>query len=265
MKIYQVDAFTDQPFHGNPAAVCILDGPRDDTWMQAVAQEMNLSETAFLFPDDGGYRLRWFTSRMEVELCGHATLASAHILWETGALPRTNEARFHTASGLLVVRQLPDEWMELDFPTIPGAEVRDVPPILIEALHVHPVHVCETNVRYVVELASEEAVRQLQPNMTLLAQLQLPKRGVVVTSRATSTPFDFVSRYFAPVAGTPEDPVTGSAHCTLGPYWSTRLSKTTLIAYQASKRGGVLKLRCVGDRVFIAGQAVTVMEGDLRG
>ncbi len=262
MNLFQVDAFTDQPFGGNPAAVCLLDHPRDEHWMQALAQEMNLSETAFLLPEDGDYRLRWFTPRMEVELCGHATLASAHVLWETGVLGVGQEARFQTASGLLTVRQL-DAWMELDFPIVQESEVVDVPPILLDALGVQPRYVGATNVRYLVELVSETEVRGLRPNIALLAQLQHPKRGVIVTSRASSPPFDFVSRYFAPVAGVPEDPVTGSAHCTLAPYWSTRLGKAALLAYQASARGGVLKVRCDKDRVFIAGQAVTIFRGEL--
>lgn len=264
MNIFHVDAFTDQPFHGNPAVVCFLDRPCDERWMQAVAQEMNLSETAFLVPEGDGYRLRWFTTRMEVELCGHATLASAHVLWETGVLAQEQDAKFQTASGLLTVRKLADGWMELDFPLVPESEVADVPPMLLEALGTQPVYVGETRVRYFVELASEGDVRALQPNVALLAQLQSPKRGVVVTSRAESPHYDFVSRYFAPAAGTPEDPVTGSAHCTLAPYWSARLGKTAFVAHQASSRGGVLKVRCAGDRVCIAGQAVTIFRGELR-
>lgn len=263
MNLFQIDAFTDRPFGGNPAAVCLLDRPREAEWMQAVAQEMNLSETAFLLPADGGYQLRWFTPRMEVELCGHATLAGAHVLWETGVLPPDREARFHTASGLLTVRQLGDSWMELDFPSVPESEVVEVPQLLLEALGTHPRYVGETSVRYLVELASEKEVRELRPNMTLLAQLQPPKRGVIITSRAESADFDFVSRYFAPAAGVPEDPVTGSAHCTLAPYWSTRVGKPALTAFQASTRSGVLKVRCAGDRVLIAGQAVTVFRGNL--
>jgi PhzF family phenazine biosynthesis protein len=263
MNLFQVDAFTNRPFGGNPAAVCLLDAPRDERWMQALAQEMNLSETAFLVPDGDDYSLRWFTPRMEVELCGHATLASAHVLWETGALELEQQARFQTASGLLTVRRLVDDWMELDFPLVQESEIVDVPPILLEALGVQPLYVGATDVRYLVELASEEDVRGLRPNMALLTQLQLPKRGVIVTSRAEASPFDFVSRYFAPIAGVPEDPVTGSAHCTLAPYWSTQLGKTTFLAYQASARGGVLKVRCENNRVFIGGQAVTVFRGEL--
>lgn len=261
MNLFQVDAFTDRPFRGNPAAVCLLDRPGEESWMQAVAQEMNVSETAFLVPSEGDYHLRWFTPRVEVELCGHATLASAHILWETGALAPGQQARFHTKSGLLTVRKLGD-WLELDFPIERESEVIYIPPALLEGLGVQPCYVGAVRHRYLVELASEAEVRGLHPHFALLAQL--PKRAVCVTSRAESDAFDFVSRNFAPSAGIPEDPVTGSAHCTLTPYWSTRLGKTAMIAYQASARGGVLKVRCAGDRVLIAGQAVTIFLGELQ-
>ncbi len=190
LRVVHVDAFTDTPFRGNPAAVCVLPAPRDERWMQDVAREMNLSETAFLHGAPDGWSLRWFTPTVEVALCGHATLASAHVLWEDSDLPRDRQARFHAALA------------------------------------------------------------------------KLPVRGVIVTSRA-SDPYDFASRFFAPGSGIAEDPVTGSSHCALGPFWSARLGKSELLAYQASARGGVVRVRVVGDRVKLGGQAVTVLRADL--
>jgi len=259
LRIVQVDAFTDRRFGGNPAAVCVLPEPRDAAWMQAVAREMNLSETAFLRPDGDCYRLRWFTPAVEVDLCGHATLASAHVLWEDGHLAGDAPATFHTRSGLLgAVRR--GAWIELDFPaTPPTAAV--APPGLVDALGVKPRYVGKTRFDYLVELDGEESVRALEPDLTALARVEA--RGVMVTSRASSDGFDFVSRFFAPRSGVPEDPVTGSAHCALGPYWSERLKKKELLAYQASARGGVLRVRPAGDRVILGGQAVTVLRAEL--
>ena len=239
--------------------MCVLPEPRDAAWMQAVAREMNLSETAFLRPDGDCYRLRWFTPAVEVDLCGHATLASAHVLWEDGHLAGDAPATFHTRSGLLgAVRR--GEWIELDFPaTPPTAAV--APPGLVDALGVKPRYVGKTRFDYLVELDGEESVRALEPDLTALARVEA--RGVMVTSRASSDGFDFVSRFFAPRSGVPEDPVTGSAHCALGPYWSERLKKKELLAYQASARGGVLRVRPAGDRVILGGQAVTVLRAEL--
>jgi PhzF family phenazine biosynthesis protein len=261
LRIVQVDAFTDTPFTGNPAAVCVLPAPREAQWMQQVAREMNLSETAFLCRRPDGFDLRWFTPAVEVALCGHATLASAHVLWEDGHLPADIPARFHTRSGLLTATRQ-DAWIRLDFPALPP-EPAVAPEALVQALHVTPRYVGNNRSFYLVEVATEEIVRTLQPDFTLLQTL--PGRGVIVTSQATSAGFDFVSRYFAPGAGINEDPVTGSAHCCLGPYWSQRLNKDTFVAYQASARGGVLRVQVQGDRIVLSGQAVTVLRGELIG
>lgn len=259
LTIVQVDAFTDTAFRGNPAAVCVLPAPRDEAWMQAVALEMNLSETAFLVPGEDGYGLRWFTPAVEVVLCGHATLASAHVLWEDGHLPAAREARFHTKSGLLTAARAGD-WIELDFPAKPETATPP-PPGLAEALGAAPKYVGKNQLDYLVELDAEETVRRLAPDHGALAKL--PVRGVMVTSRATTAPYDFVSRFFAPGSGIPEDPVTGSAHCALGPFWAARLGRTELLAYQASPRGGVVRVRVAGDRVKLGGRAVTVLRGEL--
>jgi len=258
-SIIQVDAFTDRPFTGNPAAVCVLPGPRDEAWMQHVAREMNLSETAFLYREGDGFRLRWFTPAVEVDLCGHATLASAHVLWEEGHLAPEEPARFYTRSGLLTAERKGD-WIELDFPAEPE-EAATAPPELIQALGVTPKYVGRNRFDFLIEVESEEIVRNLAPDFGLLRTV--PMRGVMVTSRADSAPYDFVSRFFAPGAGVDEDPVTGSAHCCLGPFWQERLGKDEFVAYQASPRGGVVRVRVVGERVYLAGQAVTVLRGEL--
>jgi predicted PhzF superfamily epimerase YddE/YHI9 len=259
MPITQVDAFTDRPFGGNPAAVCILDAPADARWMQDVAREMNLSETAFLHPEGDGYRLRWFTPAVEVDLCGHATLASAHVLWETDRLRPDQPARFHTRSGLLTARQTAG-WIELDFPATP-AEPVNPPPGLTAALGVTPRWVGRSRFDYFLELDSEAQLRGLTPDFQALAAV--PVRGVIITSKSAGPPYDFVSRFFAPATGVPEDPATGSSHCCLGPFWAGRLGKDDLLAYQASSRGGVLRVRVQGPRVLLGGQAVTVLRGEL--
>jgi PhzF family phenazine biosynthesis protein len=259
MKIYQVDAFTDKPFTGNPAGVCVLPGPKEDAWMQNVAREMNLSETAFLLKQADGYRLRWFTPAVEVELCGHATLASAHILWETGLLSPEESARFHTLSGLLTAARRENE-VELDFPATPD-EPAQAPAGLAEILGAQPKNFRSSRFDHLVELESEELVRNLRPDFTRLKAL--PVRGIMVTSRASTPGFDFVSRFFGPAVGIDEDPVTGSAHCCLGLYWSSRLGKTDLVAYQASARGGVVKVAVAGERVRLRGKAVTIMVAEL--
>ena len=257
--IVQVDAFTDQPFAGNPAAVCVLAEPRDEHWMQDVAREMNLSETAFLVRQGDGYNLRWFTPTVEVELCGHAPLASAHALWEAGLLRPDEQARFYTQSGLLTAVRCGD-WIEMDFPAI-RQEPTSPPSELARALGVEMKYVGRNKFDYLVEIESEEVVRALRPDFTLLRTLSV--RGVTVTSRASTAGFDFVSRFFAPGSGVDEDPVTGSAHCALGPYWSERVNKTEFVAYQASARGGVVRVRVEGERVILGGQAVTVLRGEL--
>jgi PhzF family phenazine biosynthesis protein len=258
-KIVQVDAFTNTPFRGNPAAVCLLQAPRDDRWMLQVAQEMNLSETAFLLRQEDGFNLRWFTPAVEVDLCGHATLASAHVLWETGELATDQQARFHTRSGLLVATYKHD-WIELDFPAKVEQLVSNTKS-LGEALGVTPVYVGKNQFDYLVEVESEAMVRSLQPNFSALKSLGA--RGVIVTSRASTDGYDFVSRFFAPGSGIDEDPVTGSAHCCLGPYWQRKLGKDSFVAYQASARGGVLRVQVSGERVLLEGQAITVMLGEL--
>ena len=259
MTIYQVDSFTDKPFTGNPAGVCILDKAADETWMQNIAMEMNLAETAFLYPADGGYNLRWFTPAVEVDLCGHATLASAHILYQLGILRPDQEARFHSKSGLLTAKKQGD-WIELDFPSTPAVQLSP-PDGLLEALGVDAVWVGQSKFDFLVEVVSEAEVRDLDPDISGLSRLG--GRGVIVTSQASTPSYDFVSRFFAPCAGVIEDPVTGSAHCTLAPYWEPKLGKSEMVGYQASKRGGVVRVRRVGDRVMLGGQAVTVMKGEM--
>ena len=259
VKFTQVDAFADKPFAGNPAAVFILAKSADESWMQDVAREMNLSETAFLVKAEDGYDLRWFTPATEVALCGHATLASAHALWEEGRLKPAEQARFHTKSGLLT-SDLHDDWIEMDFPAT-LEEPAPAPPGLVEALGADAVYVGKNNFDYLVEVASEVVVRGLEPDHTRLKQI--PVRGVIVTSRAVTPGFDFVSRFFAPGAGVDEDPVTGSAHCCLATYWAKKLGKAEMVGYQASQRGGVVRVRAAGDRVKLCGQAVTVLRGDI--
>jgi PhzF family phenazine biosynthesis protein len=257
--ITTVDAFTDRAFAGNPAAVCVLREPRSDDWMQSVAREMNLAETAFLVRYGEEFGLRWFTPALEVDLCGHATLASAHVLWEQGHLAPGSEARFHTRSGLLKATQ-GDGWITLDFPATPPSPIAP-PPDLAKALGVPLRFTGKTPFDYLVEVDSEATVRDLAPDMALLAQLK--GRGVIVTSRSATPGRDFVSRFFGPAVGIPEDPVTGSAHCALGPLWGERLKKSSLVGFQASPRGGVVKVTLAGDRVHLSGQAVTVLKGDL--
>jgi PhzF family phenazine biosynthesis protein len=260
IPIYVVDAFTNERFSGNPAAVCLLSAPMPEEWMQKVAAEMNLSETAFLSPYKNGYLLRWFTPNAEVDLCGHATLASAHILWELGKVHPDEMISFYTKSGILTARK-DGEWIQMDFPSEPPEPIAAYPDELVEALGVEPLFVGRNRFDYLIEIESEQQLRELQPNFTLLQQVKT--RGVIVTSRSSTEKFDFFSRCFFPAIGVPEDPVTGSAHCCLGPYWETKLGKSLLIAYQASKRGGVVKVEVNHDRVGLSGQAVTVWKGEL--
>ena len=258
-EIFQVDAFTDTPFKGNPAAVCVLPREGDEHWMQNLATEMNLSETAFLVEQDDGYNLRWFTPAAEVDLCGHATLASAHILWETGMLAAEREARFFTRSGLLTAARQGD-WIQLDFPSEPESAA-EAPQNLDLALGVPAVYVGKNRFDYLVEVESEDLVRHLAPDFALLGSIS--SRGFMVTSPSDANEFDFISRFFAPAFGINEDPVTGSAHCCLGPFWAERLDKTELTAYQASPRGGIVRVRIRQERVHLLGKAVTVMRGVL--
>jgi PhzF family phenazine biosynthesis protein len=260
-RIVQVDAFTAQPFAGNPAAVCVLPAPRAEEWMRNVALEMNLSETAFLHPvvsqEGDGYNLRWLTPAVEVDLCGHATLAAAHVLWEDGHLAPDATARFHTRSGLLTCEKQGD-WIEMNFPANLAAPA-EAPAQLAQALGAELKYIGKNRFDYLVEVADEATLRALNPNHHLLRQL--PVRGIIVTARGAD--YDFVSRFFAPGSGVDEDPVTGSAHTALAPFWAARLGKREMIGYQASARGGVVRVRIDGDRVFLSGQAVTVLRGDL--
>jgi PhzF family phenazine biosynthesis protein len=259
--IFQVDAFTGEPFKGNPAGVCLLKAPAEAAWMQNVAAEMNLAETAFPLPEGDGFRLRWFTPKVEVKLCGHATLATAHVLWQEGILAANEEARFKTLSGLLTARR-DGEWIELNFPARPiQGGIPDWIDGLVGALGVKPSYVGMSAEDVLVEVADEAAVRSLEPDLAVLKSL--PARGVIVTSRTADGRFDFVSRFFAPAVGVDEDPVTGSSHCVLTPFWAQRLGKVSMTAYQASARGGVLRVRLDNDRVRIAGRAVSVIRGEL--
>ncbi len=259
VPLFQVDAFTNRPFAGNPAGVAFLHERRSAEWMQSVAMEMNLSETAFLSPTPQGFDLRWFTPAAEVALCGHATLASAHILWEEGYLLRDQTACFQTLSGLLVARKKGD-WIEMDFPAKPVEEVVQLPE-LEKALGVRAVSIGKNQFDYLVEVENEEIVRNVQPDIARIKQL--PVRGVIITASGHGNEFDFVSRFFAPAVGVNEDPVTGSAHCCLGPYWQAKTGKSEFLAYQASPRGGTVKVSVLEDRVLLSGQAVTIFRTEL--
>jgi predicted PhzF superfamily epimerase YddE/YHI9 len=252
--LHVVDAFTAAPFHGNPAAVCLLDRPADEQWMKDVAREMSLSETAFLHPIEGGFSLRWLTPAVEVKLCGHATLASAFALWHTGAARPADPIRFHTKSGWLACRR-DGEWIEMDFPAV-ACTPCPPPPGLAEALGCRLLACGSNGMDVLVEVPDEATLRRLTPNHSLLGTL--PIRGVIVTAASDDPQFDFVSRFFAPAAGVNEDPVTGSAHCALGPYWQAKLGRAEFTAFQASDRGGVVRLAVRGARVLLRGQAVLV-------
>jgi PhzF family phenazine biosynthesis protein len=262
-KIFQVDAFTAEPFKGNPAGVCLLNEAADEKWMQAVAREMNVAETAFLVRDEqsaDSFHLRWFTPTTEVALCGHATLASAHLIWEEGAAQRDARLSFHTQSGVLTARRAGD-WIELDFPAEPPAEQSAYPMELRDGLRIEPRYVGQNRMDFLVEVENEKALRQLEPDLRLLRALRA--RGVIVTSRSDNQKYDFVSRFFAPGAGVDEDPVTGSAHCCLGPFWRERLGRDEMLGYQASPRGGEVRVRVMDARVQLGGQAVTTLRGEL--
>ncbi len=261
LKLFQVDAFTDTAFRGNPAAVCFLDRARPDDWMKDLAREMNLSETAFLLPEGPGYRLRWFTPKKEVSLCGHATLASAHVLFERGFVAIDETAVFETLSGRLTAAQKAG-WITLDFPAR-AVEAENPPEGLLDALGLKnpPVFVGRHKQIYLLELESEDAVLAAQPDFAALAVL--PVRSVIITTRAQRPGFDLISRYFAPAIGVNEDPVTGAAHCALAWYWHHQTGQTDWNAFQASERGGVLRVHLRGERVLLEGQAVTVFAGDL--
>jgi len=255
---FQVDAFTDRLFHGNPAAVCLLDASKPAKWMQSVAAENNLSETAFVVPLKTGFGLRWFTPSVEVALCGHATLAAAHVLWSEKLAPEAVQLRFRTKSGILTA-DLRDDGIELDFPSLRAKKIKATAK-LQKALGAKPKAVVKVDEDILVELSSEAAVRKLRPDLAELAKIKM--RGVIVTAKADKK-YDFVSRWFGPAVGVDEDPVTGSAHCGLGPYWGERLGRTTMRGYQASPRGGEVIVELCGDRVLLRGRAVTFSRGQL--
>ncbi len=266
-RISQVDAFTDRPFTGNPAGVCVLERPADPRWMQDVAAEMNLSETAFVVPIEGGsrFQLRWFTPNTEVDLCGHATLATAHVLWEEGHLAADQRAWFETRSGRLSASLGPDG-IELDFPREAiTSEIRsaDEWATLRAAIPAPILFAGRNRFDVLVELADEETLVLLRPDFRKVAELEC--RGVIVTSRSSNPAFDFASRFFAPRLAVDEDPVCGSAHCCLGPYWANRLGKGELVGHQRSRRGGVVRVRMASERVFLIGRAVTVLRGEWSG
>jgi PhzF family phenazine biosynthesis protein len=259
LPLFVADAFTDRPFRGNPAAVCLLDRPREEEWMQSVAAELNVSETAFLLPEGDGFHLRWFTPRVEVDLCGHATLASAHIVWQERRAGPKSDIDFHTRSGRLTATRR-EAAIALDFPANPDTTA-EPPAGLLEALGTSARHVGRTRSDYLLELKSAAVVRGLRPDFVRLRATEA--RGVIVTARSDDPSFDFVSRFFAPAAGIDEDPVTGSAHCSLGPFWAARLGRTALVGYQASARGGVVRVEVRGERVTLIGRTVTVWRGAL--
>ncbi len=259
LPLFHVDAFADKPFSGNPAAVCILPVWKEDHWLQAVGSEMNLSETAFLVKNADGFDLRWFTPKAEVDLCGHATLASAHVLWKHGLANSTEAIRFSTKSGLLKAVPTEDA-IELDFPLEPD-EPTAPPANLLSALGVSARYVGRNRLDYIVEVESERVLRQVAPDFKALETILC--RGVIVTSSSANPQFDFVSRAFFPRLGVDEDPVCGSAHCCLGPFWQRRMGKNCFVAYQASARGGVVTVRVAKDRAFLGGKAVIVAKGEL--
>jgi PhzF family phenazine biosynthesis protein len=259
IPLFQIDAFTSEPFKGNPAAVCLLNEEIPDSQMQKIALEMNLSETAFLLEENGGYRLRWFTPVTEVNLCGHATLASAYLLFNKSFMSRDQLIYFYTRSGELQA-MMADGWVTLNFPAFEEKPFIETDKVR-EALGVNPVEVVKSGENVIVELETSDEVRNLNPDFIKL--MKIPLHGVAVTARSDVPEYDFISRYFAPWVGIDEDPVTGSAHACLGPYWRKRLKKKKMIAYQASARGGVVKVEIQGNRVLLGGQAILILEGEL--
>jgi PhzF family phenazine biosynthesis protein len=257
--LFHIDAFTDRPFAGNPAAICLLPAWKDDIWLQSVAREMNLSETAFVVRQQGHFDLRWYTPKVEVDLCGHATLASAHVIWQEGLVQSGKDIDFSTKSGHLRAFRRNGE-IELDFPLKPE-QAADAPAGLVEGLGIKPRYVGKNQFDYMVEVESEAILRAMSPDFKKLATVRA--RGIIVTSLSSDAKFEFVSRFFAPASGVDEDPVTGSAHCCLGDFWRKRLGKSEFVAYQASERGGVVKVRVTKDRAFLGGKAVTVAKGEL--
>jgi predicted PhzF superfamily epimerase YddE/YHI9 len=258
-ELHLVDAFTGTPFRGNTAAVCLLDGPADSTWMRQVAAEMKHSETAFLLKLTEGWNLRWFTPFQEVDLCGHATLAAAFVLWESGREKPGSTILFETLSGKLTASR-EAEWINLDFPGEPVTATGPVPG-LGKALGAEPVCIGRNRFDILAEFPSADDVCSLDPDFAALAAISA--RGIIVTAVSDLPQYDFVSRFFAPSVGVPEDPVTGSAHCCLGPYWGEKLKKTSLMGFQCSARGGLVRVALKGDRVILGGHAVHIFSGNL--
>lgn len=259
MELTIINTFTDQPFKGNPAAVCLLTGENDSKWMQRIAKEINMPVTAFVQSHNGKWKLRWFTPSIEIPICGHGTLASSFFLWDKGYVPRDQQIAYQTKGGLLIAKFV-EGMVQLEFPSLREKESA-VPDLLIKALSVVPAYVGQNKWDLLVEVQSEEIVRNLKPDIDSIAQL--PVRGVIVTSQSDSSEYDFVSRFFSPAQGLDEDQVTGSAHCCLGPYWNRKLDKSIFIAYQASERGGMLKVEVTENTVKLSGHAVTIFEGNL--
>jgi PhzF family phenazine biosynthesis protein len=261
LPLHLIDAFADGPFTGNPAAVVLLDAARPAAWMQRVAMEMNQAETAFLLRREDGFSLRWFTPNKEVDLCGHATLASAHYLWEERQLATDATARFHTRSGWLAARRDNDQWITVDFPAIASCRA-EPPPNLAEVLGLQPREVLRGDFDLMCVVGDAASVRRLAPDLAAMAAWDV--RGVLVTAPGDRSGIDFVSRCFFPAYGVPEDPVTGSAHCALASYWGEVLGRDAMVGYQASARGGLVRCRVVSDRVELTGRAVTTVAGRLQ-
>ncbi len=260
MRLFTVDSFTTTPFAGNPAGVVPLEAPLEDSTMLKIARELNLAETAFFRREGDRYRLRWFTPAVEVKLCGHATLASAHVLWSELGAPQDQPLRFATLSGELICRFV-DGMIEMDFPAYQATPSLERS-LIAAALGAEPDNVAGFGEKTLAEFSTARKVRELAPDFAAIAKL--PTQGIVVTARADDGRYDFVSRFFAPAVGINEDPVTGSAHCALGPYWLTRLGKSELSAYQASARGGEMTVVVRGERVLLRGRAITMLSGDLK-
>lgn len=258
IPFYQADAFTDQAFKGNPAAICFLKEPLPDETLQAIAAENFLPETAFVLPLKKGYSLRWFSPEVEIPLCGHATLATAHVMWSEDMAPENEALHFHTLIGELMVTK-ESEWLHLNFPGFKEQAI-DVNPLLEDSIGLKVKHLCRMHHFILIEVDNANDIPALQVKMEILKNFD----PVIVTAQAPpDSPYDFISRMFGPSIGIPEDPVTGSAHCCLGPYWASRLGKTTMLAYQASPRGGEVKVQIIGDRIQLSGKAVTVIKGSL--
>lgn len=259
MIFYIVDSFTSKPFSGNPAAIFLLEKEISDELKQKIANEINLSETAFVLQQDQNFILRWFTPTKEAGLCGHATLAAAHMLWETGVLNKDEEAVFETRSGILKARKNND-LVEMDFPVEAPFEV-ECPEGLLKAIDAKPIFVGKNRIDYLAVYESDEFIKKVNPDYGYLKKLDC--RGLIISAKSTSDKYDFVSRFFAPNSGIDEDPVTGSAHCCLSPYWSNVFGRKELTGYQASPRGGIVHTKLENDKVVLSGNALTVMKSEI--